>query len=66
MINDPLVLNAFNPNGISKKQQMDMIAEATQTFKDKGNSKTFFILLENRIHPFGQGELKEQLEDTEE
>ena len=54
-INDPLVINAMNPNGLTKKQYADLYADAILSLKDK----------ENRIHPFCQSEIKDQLEDME-
>ncbi len=55
LINDPIVLNALNPQGVSKKHQSELYAQALSTLKDK----------ENRIHPFGQAELREELEGME-
>ncbi len=55
VINDPLVLHALNPQGVSKKQQSELYAQALGTLRDK----------ENRLHPFGQAELREELEGME-
>ena len=36
MASDPMVLNVLYPNGVSKKQQQDMYAQAVESLKDKG------------------------------
>eukprot|EP00347_Sterkiella_histriomuscorum_P013064 403366157 len=52
---DPLVLNALYPNGVNKKQLAELQTKALEQQKNK----------ENRIHPFGNLELKDQIQDME-
>ncbi|CDW71861.1 UNKNOWN [Stylonychia lemnae] len=52
---DPMVMNSLYPNGINKKQMQEFQTKAIDSQKNK----------ENRMHPFGHAELKDQLEDLE-
>ena len=55
IINDPIVLNKVFPNGLTKKQHQDFYTRAIDSVKER----------DNRMHPFGFAELKDQLDDLE-
>ena len=63
-----MTLNALYPNGVNKKIQQELYNKAVDSVKDRGNLISLvgnYLRIENRIHPFGHAELKEQLEDME-